>query len=64
MLTPDQAKARAQGEQEQLFAFCFEMYQKQMKAYNALDFAATSVFTDSLLVGNGSKPSKSRPTSK
>lgn len=38
MLTPDQAKARAQGEQEQLFAFCFEMYQKQMKAYNALDF--------------------------
>ncbi|WP_061019437.1 DNA helicase Rep [Vibrio splendidus] len=38
MLTPDQAKARAQGEQEQLFAFGFEMYQKQMKAYNALDF--------------------------
>lgn len=38
MLTPDQAKARAQGEQDQLFAFCFEMYQKQMKAYNALDF--------------------------
>ncbi|MEZ8881627.1 DNA helicase Rep [Vibrio lentus] len=38
MLTPDQAKARAQGEQEQLFAFCFETYQKQMKAYNALDF--------------------------
>ncbi len=25
------------GEQEQLFAFCFEMYQKQMKAYNAVD---------------------------
>ncbi|MEH0667632.1 DNA helicase Rep [Vibrio scophthalmi] len=38
MLTPDQAKAQAQGEQQQLFAFCFEMYQKQMKAYNALDF--------------------------
>ncbi|WP_260261363.1 DNA helicase Rep [Vibrio intestinalis] len=38
MLTPEQAKARAQGEQQQLFAFCFEMYQKQMKAYNALDF--------------------------
>ncbi|MCG9598978.1 DNA helicase Rep [Vibrio sp. Isolate25] len=38
MLTPDEAKARAQGEQQQLFAFCFEMYQKQMKAYNALDF--------------------------
>ncbi|GEM75921.1 DNA helicase Rep [Vibrio sagamiensis] len=38
MLTPEQAKAVAQGEQQQLFAFCFEMYQKQMKAYNALDF--------------------------
>ncbi|RJX68816.1 ATP-dependent DNA helicase Rep [Vibrio sinensis] len=38
MLTPDQAKGLAKGEQEQLFAFCFEMYQKQMKAYNALDF--------------------------
>ncbi|HHF2884781.1 DNA helicase Rep [Vibrio diabolicus] len=38
MLTPEQANARAQGEQQQLFAFCFDMYQKQMKAYNALDF--------------------------
>ncbi|MDW2030181.1 MULTISPECIES: DNA helicase Rep, partial [unclassified Vibrio] len=38
MLTPEQAKAMAKGEQQQLFAFCFEMYQKQMKAYNALDF--------------------------
>ncbi|HHF2878036.1 TPA: DNA helicase Rep [Vibrio diabolicus] len=38
MLTPEQAEARAQGEQQQLFAFCFDMYQKQMKAYNALDF--------------------------
>lgn len=38
MLTPDQAKAVARSEQEQLFAFCFELYQTQMKAYNALDF--------------------------
>lgn len=38
MLTPEQAKAQAQGEQQQLFAFCFEKYQKQMQAYNALDF--------------------------
>ncbi|MBE3824631.1 DNA helicase Rep [Vibrio parahaemolyticus] len=38
MLTPEQAKAMAKDEQQQLFAFCFEMYQKQMKAYNALDF--------------------------
>ncbi|CAM3862314.1 ATP-dependent DNA helicase Rep [Vibrio aerogenes CECT 7868] len=38
MLSPDQVKAMAQGEQQQLFAFCYEMYQAQMKAYNALDF--------------------------
>ncbi|QIL85441.1 DNA helicase Rep [Vibrio sp. HDW18] len=38
MLTPQQAMARAQGEQQQLFAHCFERYQKQMQAYNALDF--------------------------
>lgn len=38
MLSPEQAKAQAQGEQQQLFAFCYEMYQKQMQAYNALDF--------------------------
>ncbi|EGQ8234691.1 DNA helicase Rep [Vibrio parahaemolyticus] len=38
MLTPEQAKAMAKGEQQQLFALCFEMYHKQMKAYNALDF--------------------------
>ncbi|WP_044367038.1 DNA helicase Rep [Vibrio fluvialis] len=38
MLSPDQAKAQALGEQQQLFAFCYERYQKQMQAYNALDF--------------------------
>ncbi|MDG3086795.1 DNA helicase Rep [Vibrio hannami] len=38
MLSPEQAKANARSEQEHLFAFCFEMYQNQMKAYNALDF--------------------------
>lgn len=38
MLTPEQAKGFAQGEQQQLFAYCFDLYQKQMKAYNALDF--------------------------
>ncbi|QXO17334.1 MULTISPECIES: DNA helicase Rep [Vibrio] len=38
MLSPDQAKAQAQGEQQQLFAFCYEMYHTQMRAYNALDF--------------------------
>lgn len=38
MLSPDQAKAMAQGEQQQLFAFCYEMYHTQMRAYNALDF--------------------------
>ncbi len=38
MLTPKQAKALAKGEQQQIFAFCYELYQIQMKAYNALDF--------------------------
>ncbi|HGS4623741.1 TPA: DNA helicase Rep [Vibrio cholerae] len=38
MLTPPQAKAMAKGEQQQLFARCFELYQKQMQSYNALDF--------------------------
>ncbi|MFA0108440.1 DNA helicase Rep [Vibrio breoganii] len=38
MLTPAQARASAQGEQHTLFADCFEMYQRQMVAYNALDF--------------------------
>ncbi len=31
MLSPDQAKARAVGERDQLFAFCYEMYQRQMR---------------------------------
>ena len=38
LLTPEYAIAKAQGEQQQLFAQCFSLYQKQMKAYNALDF--------------------------
>lgn len=38
MMTPPQAKAMAKGEQQQLFAHCFELYQKQMQSYNALDF--------------------------
>lgn len=38
MLTPPQAKSMAKGEQQQLFAHCFELYQKQMQSYNALDF--------------------------
>lgn len=38
MLAPAQVKGMASSEQDQLFAFCFDMYQTQMKAYNALDF--------------------------
>ncbi|PSW57178.1 DNA helicase Rep [Photobacterium leiognathi] len=38
MLSPADAAARARGERDQLFAHCYEMYQRQMKAYNALDF--------------------------
>ena len=52
LLTPEQAKAYAQGEQQQLFAFCFEMYQKQMRAYNALDFDDLILLPVLLLRGN------------
>ncbi|SMY18416.1 MULTISPECIES: DNA helicase Rep [Photobacterium] len=38
MLAPVDAAGRAQTERDQLFAHCYEMYQRQMKAYNALDF--------------------------
>lgn len=38
MLTPAQVKGFARSEQDHLFAFCYEMYLTQMKAYNALDF--------------------------
>ncbi|MCQ1057870.1 DNA helicase Rep [Photobacterium sp. DNB23_23_1] len=38
MLSPAQAKAHASSERDQMFAYCYEMYQRQMKAYNALDF--------------------------
>ncbi|PSV32816.1 ATP-dependent DNA helicase Rep [Photobacterium sp. GB-27] len=38
MLSPADAAAHARSERDQLFAHCYEMYQRQMKAYNALDF--------------------------
>ncbi|MDO6501145.1 DNA helicase Rep [Photobacterium sanguinicancri] len=38
MLSPAEAQAHAQSERDQLFVHCYEMYQRQMKAYNALDF--------------------------
>jgi ATP-dependent DNA helicase Rep len=38
MVAPDKAKVLAQGEQAQMFAICYELYQIQMQAYNALDF--------------------------
>lgn len=38
LLSPAQVLERAGSEQEILFAHCFDVYQKQMKAYNALDF--------------------------
>ncbi|WP_235869480.1 DNA helicase Rep [Veronia nyctiphanis] len=38
MLTPMQAESAAMGDRDKLFAQCYAAYQKQMKAYNALDF--------------------------
>ncbi|ASA55860.1 DNA helicase Rep [Vibrio gazogenes] len=52
MFSPDQAKASARGEQEQLFAFCYERYQNQMKAYNALDFDDLILMPVGLLKNN------------
>ncbi|EGQ9321851.1 DNA helicase Rep [Vibrio cholerae] len=53
MLTPPQAKAMAKGEQQQLFAHCFELYQKQMQSYNALDFDDLILLPVLLLRSNG-----------
>ncbi|QMV12880.1 DNA helicase Rep [Vibrio spartinae] len=52
MFSPAQAKASARGEQEQLFAFCYECYQNQMKAYNALDFDDLILMPVGLLKNN------------
>ena len=52
MISPQRAKSVAKGEQEQLFAFCYEMYQTQMKAYNALDFDDLILMPVSLLRDN------------
>lgn len=38
MLSPADAQTQARSERDQLFAYCYDMYQRQMKAYNALDF--------------------------
>lgn len=38
MLSPAQAISMAIGEKDQVFSACYAAYQKQMKAYNALDF--------------------------
>ena len=33
-----QAIKQAQGERDVIFAHCYDLYQRQLKAYNALDF--------------------------
>ncbi|WP_432455595.1 DNA helicase Rep [Agarivorans sp. QJM3NY_29] len=38
LILPTQALRHAQGEQQQLFASLYETYQRQLTAYNALDF--------------------------
>ena len=35
---PPQAIKQAKGERDVLFAHCYDLYQRQLKAYNALDF--------------------------
>lgn len=36
--SPEQILSTVKGEQQQLFAYCYSLYEKQMRAYNALDF--------------------------
>ncbi len=38
LIIPDQARAQAKDEQQQLFAMLYQRYAQHMKAYNALDF--------------------------
>ncbi len=38
LVLPPQAIKQAKGEREVLFAHCYDLYQRQLKAYNALDF--------------------------
>lgn len=38
MMTPQQVASASLDERDQVFSDCYSMYQKQMKAYNALDF--------------------------
>lgn len=52
MLSPAQVAATAQGDQYKLFAHCFELYQRQMTAYNALDFDDLILMPVQLLKSN------------
>jgi len=38
LILPAQAIKQAQGERDVIFAHCYDLYQRQLKAYNALDF--------------------------
>ncbi|MFT4836678.1 MAG: ATP-dependent DNA helicase Rep [Psychromonas sp.] len=38
LILPPQAIKQAKGEREVIFAHCYDLYQRQLKAYNALDF--------------------------
>ena len=38
LILPPQAKKQAKGERDVIFAHCYDLYQRQLKAYNALDF--------------------------
>ncbi|MDA7745792.1 DNA helicase Rep [Psychromonas sp.] len=38
LILPPQAIKQAQGERDVIFAHCYDLYQRQLKAYNALDF--------------------------
>lgn len=50
LILPPQAIKQAKGEQEIIFAHSYDLYQRQLKAYNALDFDDLIVLPTLLLV--------------
>lgn len=54
LIAPAQAKAKAKSEQEHTFAECYERYQRQLRAYNALDFDDL-IMVPTLLLGSNTE---------
>ena len=58
LCSPQQAMALARDKQEQTFAHCYDRYNKQLRAYNALDFDALIMLPTLLFKQNAEVRSK------